>query len=74
VPVPEEWAVDVIHVQCPDRTIAGVAVSPIVYLPPLTAERRYEVSYIFDDDVDDGWNAFAGSTRTTWAVTLRPET
>jgi hypothetical protein len=73
VPVSEEWAVDVLDVQCPDRTITGVAVSPVVYLPPITAERRYEVSYIFDDDVNDGWYMFARGTTTTWTVRLRPE-
>jgi hypothetical protein len=73
LPAPAEWAVDALYVQCPDRTITGAAVSPIVYLPPLTAERRYDVTYVFDDDVDDGWNTFARGTRSTWTVRLRPE-
>jgi hypothetical protein len=72
-PMPAEWWVDALHVQCPDRTITGVAVSPVVYLPPLTAERSFDVTYVYDDDVDDGWNTFARGTRSTWTVRLRPE-
>jgi hypothetical protein len=73
VPVTQDWGVDELHIQCPDRAITGVAVSPIVYLPPLTEERHFEVTYVFDDDVDDGWNTFPRGTRTTWTVRLRPE-
>jgi hypothetical protein len=69
----KEWAVDEIHGQCPDRTITGVVVSPVFYLPPLTAERSFDVTYVYDDDVNDGWDTFARGTRSSWTMRLRPE-
>ncbi|MCG6956010.1 MAG: hypothetical protein LJF04_08460 [Gemmatimonadetes bacterium] len=72
IPEGVQSQVDSVHYECPNRTISGVAVSPVVYLPPSDAERHYTVRYTFDDQVNDGWNTFDKGTDFSWTLTLRP--
>ena len=64
--------VDSVRFECPSDTTAGVAVSPVVYLPPVVAERHYRIQYVFDQDVDDGWNTYEKGADNVVNVTLRP--
>ncbi|MGD8320973.1 MAG: hypothetical protein PVJ02_10970 [Gemmatimonadota bacterium] len=71
VPEGVQMGVAPVHIECPDRTIDGTGVSPVVYLPPVTAERTYRVQLLFNDDVNDGWNTFAAGSDFTSTVTLQ---
>jgi len=64
--------VDSVRIECPDRTTEGVEVSPVVYLPPVDAERHYRIQYVFDADVNDGWNTYEQGSDFAMNVTLRP--
>jgi hypothetical protein len=72
-PADPAWEVEALNIACPDRTVTGVAVSPVVYVPPLTGETTYSVSYLFDETVNDGWYDFEKGSRITMVARLQPE-
>lgn len=65
------WDLSPVRFECADRTVEGIALSPVVYLPPVDGERTYQVRYIFRSDVNDGWSTFAGGSDLTVQVTFR---
>jgi hypothetical protein len=66
------WQTQQIQVECPGQTIRGTLVAPVVYLPPLTGERVYRFTLMFDEDVNDGWSTFEKGSSLTVTATLRP--
>jgi len=72
IPDGVQTQVDSVHFECPNQTTDGVAVSRVVYFPPVAAERHYLIQYVFDADVNDGWNTFQQGSDLSTTVTLRP--
>jgi hypothetical protein len=72
IPDGVQTQVDSVHFECPDQTTDGVAVSRVVYFPPVDAERHYLIQYVFDQEVNDGWNTFQPGAGDSVNVTLRP--
>lgn len=72
IPEGVQMEVQALHFDCPDRTVDGTGVSPVVFLPPVTTARQYRVQLLFNDDVNDGWSTFAKGTDFTSTVTLQP--
>lgn len=68
---PLNWDLSPVQFECADRTIEGMALAPLVYLPPVDGERTYEVRYIFRADVDDGWNTYEAGSDLRIHVTFR---
>lgn len=65
------WDLMPVRFECPGRTIEGMALAPVVYLPPVDGERTYELRYIFRADVDDGWSTYEAGSELRVNVTLR---
>jgi hypothetical protein len=72
VPDTTEWQVMELAVQCGDRTIRAVAVSPLVYLPPVDTERNYRVRRLFETDVNTGFATFRKGSRLTEVLRFLP--
>lgn len=68
-----EERVEAIRYQCPDRVLEGVAVAPVVYVPPVDVERHYRLQYVFDDEITDGWGLFAKGSELNVSLTLAPK-
>lgn len=58
---------------CPDGTMEGVSVTKMLYLPPLTGEHTYQIRYMFDDDVNDGWSTYAKGSDLSLLMKLQPK-
>lgn len=72
VPTGLNWELHEIHYACPGGAVDGVAFAPMVYLPPLTAERHYRIRFIFQDEVNRGFSTFAKGTDLMVRLNLRP--
>jgi hypothetical protein len=72
LPDPLPWRTERFSLTCPDRTLTGVMMSQIVYLPPLIDPRTVTMTYIFNGDVFDGWSTYARGTTASYVVRLRP--
>lgn len=74
LPLPEDtdWSAGLVHFDCPSGALDGFAMSPVFYLPPVTAQRKVRLRYLFDEDVDDGWNTFGKGTDISGTLTLKP--
>lgn len=75
LPVPQglNWDLSPVRFECPNDTVEGMALSPVIYLPPVDGERTYRVRYLFRAEVNDGWRSFAKGSDLTVQVTFRVE-
>lgn len=68
-PANVEWKVEAIRFECPDRVVEGVAVSPVLYFPPVRDVRTFRLRILFDAEVNDGWSTYPKGTDAAITVT-----
>jgi len=68
-PAKVEWKVDTVRFECPNRVVEGVAISPVLYFPPVTDVRTFRLRILFDAEVNDGWSTYPKGTDAAITVT-----
>lgn len=56
---PLQWEQEEVRIECPNTTIEGSMVAPLLYVEaPATGERTLRIRYLFHDVVHDGWQEY----------------
>jgi hypothetical protein len=74
LPADVEWVTIPVRLECPDggRRMIGAAHQVVLYLPPVTEERAYELVFRYHEDVNDGWATYRKGTESRSVLRLRP--
>ena len=73
IPLPDRpnWDLNPVSYECADRTIEGMALAPLIYLPPVDGSETYQIRYHFRADTDDGWSTYEAGSNIDVTLTLR---